>query len=298
MSTPTARPLPLDELEQAGANDVPIWPAFKPQLIALYEQGQALLSELATIRQQQGSAESKLPTFDGPECKTYREWAAKATSKVEAIDAEYNPEIQKHLNAVRDLKAAAAERKKKVTATVTEQKTKALTEIAKAIKVDVDVDGVIAKYKTTSDQLNAVVKMFVDFPGTDAFTALKGFKLPGPGVATGATKVAKGSGAEGQKRFRWGTVTVHLPGGDLTLTQPNTKEIAAKVNIQQHNFLTALLTSLNGNYDNLPREPETPHTFEAGGHRVTLALRKAEPRKQAENTDVAEVTNVSEPIAA
>lgn len=294
-----ARELPIDELTESGGLSHPMWAAFGDNgtdysLVGLYRQGISLLNELAEIRKAQGSAESKLATHDGPETITYREWEAKAKSKEAAIDEEYARQLADLRAQIATIQETIRTRKKGITSTLNEQKQKALSEIALTIKEDVNLDDKQAAYKTTSEQFNTVAKMLVDQPG-DAFLPLKGFKLPGPGVAAGGTGKAR---TEGGKRFRWGQVTVSLPGGPLTLDQPTTKDIMSKVGIKdQDHFLNLLLTSLNGTWNNLPREGTEgfkPHTFEAGGHPVTLALRASTTKADTAHSD----ENTTEPVAA
>lgn len=273
----TAKPLPLDELQATGATSDPLWLGMGDYFQTLYQAGVDKLAELAEIRKLQGSAEQRLETSDDPEAITFREWRARADSAKAKVDAETAEELKAAQEAVHQLKLAISERKKKIDATLNEQRQKALEAEAAKSRSDVNITQHIEEYKTITEQFKSIVDMFAKHPGTDVFKPLEGFRLPGPGVASGATKVSKGSGADGTtKRFRWGTVTVD----DKVLNRPNTKTIAlAAGSRHDKNLLTALLTSLNGVWENLPRDPEPGHTFEFNGHRITLALRKAEPRK-------------------
>lgn len=278
-----ARELPLEALRESGAESHPMWQGMGHFLVDQVAAGNAQLQTLADIRAQQGSAKDKLSTSDNPEAITYREWSAKGESKKSEIDAEFNPQIKVHQDAIAELRAEVAKRKKLIDTKLGEQQQKAIEAITADTKVDLDVDGALATYKAISDQVNAMVKMFLDVPtsagGGDVFAPLKGFRLPGPGVASGALKVAKGSGAgSGARRFRWGTVFVD----STELSQPTTKEIAKAAGSQQEeHFKTALLSSLNGTWDNLPREGaevnNEPHVFEWNGHRISVILRASKP---------------------
>lgn len=277
MAALTIAPLPLEQIQaDREANPVAdaMWLSFGDNgtpfcLVGIYNEAQAKLEEMETIRTAHATAKERLLTSQSPEAIAFREAKERAEAVKENLPQELKDAKAAAQRALDEVNAQIAERTKAITAKVSELSAKAIEAETGTVLSDVDAEEKGREYKLIVDKFRGMKDVLVP----QGIESLKGFTLPGLGAAKGTNKGNKAGNADGQWRPRFASASVN----DVPVP-PNAKgvvtgtEIAKVVGIQLSNFQQALATELGAWKAPVPTDHEV--TFIVKDQKVTVLGRE------------------------
>lgn len=186
MATVANAPLPSSVTDPKSG---PLTKAFGSSLVALVNSANEKIAAFQSIRDARTKAKSVVDTSDHPDAIAARELRVKAEAKLEAIKAEYQPELDRIHEEIKTRTAKVREATKAADA-------KAYQSVVGDIVSDVDPETLGAELVEINEQITGIKNMLLK-----ENAGLKGWRPVGVSAASGSGSSSNGDGFKPRLQF-------------------------------------------------------------------------------------------------